>query len=73
MKLASKRDVIPLREAVAGHDQNVNYGVHQITAPSFCLVSVTAKGIDPGLEGGDSGQSSQIWVRSERCADDDSS
>lgn len=72
MKLASKRDVIPLREAVAGHDQNVNYGVHQITAPSFCLVSVTAKGVDPSVEGGDSGQSSKIGVRSERCADDDS-
>lgn len=33
--------VTPLRSESAGETKNVNYGVHQITAPAFCLVSVT--------------------------------
>lgn len=34
--------VTPLRSESAGETKNVNYGVHQITAPAFCLVSVTS-------------------------------
>lgn len=43
-KLASQNDVIPLRESADGHEQSVKYGVHQITAPFFCLVSRTPMG-----------------------------
>lgn len=72
-KLASKNDVIPLRKASDIHDENVKYGVHQITSPSFCLVSRTQTGEEKGVQNEGSGQFIPNNRESQAEYEDDSS
>lgn len=72
-KLGSANDVTPLREAADDPDQIVKYGVHQITAPFFCLVSRTQLGEGMDVKSARSGQSFLKNRRSKREDDDDSS